>query len=64
MKNAYVLSLGPRIKKFYEGTLKSPANWRMITQLSALDEQEEHAEREREGSAAERCETDERQTRK
>lgn len=41
MKNAYVLWLGPKLKKVYETTLRSPANWRMITQLAALDEEAE-----------------------
>jgi hypothetical protein len=41
MTQSYVVWLGPKLKKIYETTLRSPANWRMITQLAALDEKAE-----------------------
>ena len=37
----FVKWLGPSLRKAYRKTLMLPANWRMITMLSSLDEQDE-----------------------
>ena len=37
----FVKWLGPSLRKAYRKTLMMPANWRMITMLSSLDEQDE-----------------------
>jgi hypothetical protein len=44
----FVEWLGPSLRKMYRGVLMRPANWRMITMLSSLDEQ---AEKRAEASA-------------
>ena len=46
--NDFVKWLGPSLRKAYRKSLMRPANWRMITMLSSLDEQEEkNAEEQR-----------------
>ena len=37
----FVKWLGPSLRKVYRKSLMLPANWRMITMLSSLDEQDE-----------------------
>ena len=44
--NNFVQWLGPSLRQLYKSSLYRPANWRMITMLSDLDEQaEETAEK-------------------
>ena len=39
--NNFVQWLGPSLRQLYKSSLNRPANWRMITMLSSLDEQAE-----------------------
>lgn len=39
--NKFVVWLGPSLRRTYNTVLRRPANWRMITMLASLDEEEE-----------------------
>ena len=52
--NNFVQWLGPSLRQLYKSSLYRPANWRMITMLSNLDEQaEETAEKSAKPGAVE-----------
>ena len=44
--NRFELWLGPSLRRRYKNALLRPANWRMITMLSSLDEQAEEKEQD------------------
>ena len=44
--NRFELWLGPSLRRRYKNALLRPANWRMITMLSSLDEQAEKKEQD------------------